>query len=184
MTGLWRTLTRSLLLAGPLGAAGLLYAAMTLPVGPDAPFPQAAAPRPPASVVEAPPPTPFRLAAVSSFSDMVERPLFSPARRPFVPDPPAAAAPPVTAPPPLELQASVKAIVLAREGRMTLVGRAGQKGVQMLTEGDELDGWRVHAITQEAVLFRQGARERRLFAAPPLDGVVVWGPPNESPEAQ
>jgi len=120
---------------------------------------------------------------VSSFSAMVERPLFTPTRRPFVPEAPPPA-PPGAAPPPPPLQAVVKAIVLAEGGRMTLVGRSGQKGVQLLMEGDEMDGWTVSGITQEAVSFRRGAQDMQVFAAPALQGAVTWEAAEQSSSPQ
>lgn len=173
MTGLWRIALRGLLVLAPAGAAGLVYGAVTQPVAP-APLPAAVVSPHTSEAGDAPPtPAPFRLASLPSFGGMVERPMFTPTRRPYVADAAAPPAPAAVAPQPV-FNAVVKAIVLAEEGRMTLIGRTGQKGTQLVAEGDDVDGWTVSAITQDAVQFRQGSREMRLFAAPPLPGAVLW----------
>ncbi|HYG90371.1 MAG TPA: hypothetical protein VD978_29395 [Azospirillum sp.] len=182
MTGSWCILARFLMVAGPLGASALVYGAVTLPAAP-APVPTAAETVRPVKAVEEPAiPAPFRLAALRSFGDMVERPMFTLTRRPYVADAPPPP-PPAAAPPQPEFRAVVKAIILAQDGRMSLIGRTGQKGTQLVTEGEDVDGWTVSSITQDAVLFRAGTRELRLYAAQPVQGAVTWGTSQETTSA-
>jgi len=169
----WSLMLRCLLMAGPVGAAGLLYGAATLSVGPAAVAVPAAA-RPPADAPrQAAAPAPFLMAAAASFTDLTERPIFSPARRPFVAEAPPPPPPSAAAPPP-NLDVAIKAIVIAQGERMALVSRGGQKRAELLSEREQIDGWTVSAITRDAVLFRLGTRELHLSPAPPLPGAVVW----------
>lgn len=100
---------------------------------------------------------PFVPPPPDSFTEIGERPLFVPTRRPFVPPPEAEAeAIPVEEPPPEPLLAELVGVVLAGQQRAALVQEQGAAGPRRLAIGQTVDGWRVEEVEAGRALFRRG----------------------------
>ena len=103
--------------------------------------------------------------AAMSFSSIVERPLFSPTRRPPEPAPPPELAPPAPAPPPPPpppIDFSLVGVALSEGQRVALVQRQADGSVHRVIEGSEVLGWKAIRIEAEAALFRSGDRQEEL----------------------
>lgn len=102
----------------------------------------------------------------------LERPLFVPSRRPYVPPPPppepAPAKPaPVKAPPPPPPpppapppNLMVYGIQMFPEGRRALVAEQGSGQPDWIAEGEAINGWAVAAIHADGVELRDGERSQ------------------------
>lgn len=95
---------------------------------------------------------------LSEFQEVLERPVFSPTRRPPVQETvvPAADAPdiaPIAAAPDLRLQG----IVAIGAKRVALVEVNGAPPLHRVSTGDEIGGWRVEGIDANGVVLRRGA---------------------------
>jgi hypothetical protein len=142
-----------LLLCMALG--GVIYAEIAAGHGP-AEF--AAMNRSPRPVDTAPPATSrasLIIAPLDSYAEMVARPIFSPARRP-----PRVAMgdAPVTSVEGLVL----KGIVVSRDARFAIVLFGSPPKPVRIVEGQELQGWTVHAITADGIVLRNGEGTRQL----------------------
>jgi len=92
------------------------------------------------------------------FRAIVERPLFSPTRRP----PPSAAAEPDAGPRQFQLKGVV---VSAREQHALIVSQATGKSYRVRT-GDVVEGWRVERITGESAAFTKDGVETLVRLVP------------------
>jgi len=92
------------------------------------------------------------------FRAIVERPLFSPTRRP----PPSAAAEPDAGPRQFQLKGVV---VSAREQRALVVSQSTGKSYQVKT-GDVVEGWRVERITAQSATFTKDGVETLVRLVP------------------
>lgn len=152
-----------------LCCCGLAWAAVagsgaTGPAEPAAQPATAAAPRASATAAALPtgPPGPW--------TEQVERPLFTPGRRP----PPAVAATPPVAEAPPEPPAPVAAngVVLRPAGAVALLRLADERVVRA-AQGDEVEGWVVARIGAEDVVLSRGGRVLRLpVRARSADGLL------------
>jgi hypothetical protein len=132
------------------------------------------------------------LPPIEEFRVIVERPLFSPMRRPPQPAPPEpevavveeAAVEPAAQPappPPPPISFSLVGIVIIGDQRVALVQPLdGGKAVQ-LREGDEFSGWTAALIDSERAVFRSAYAEEELtldfrFAAQPGSAPVPAEP--------
>lgn len=122
----------------------------------DAPAPVAGAAPAPQSQAPLTAPSPGAFAAI------VERPLFSPTRRP--PQAPAAApqAAAAPAPPPQPIGFSLAGIVIADGTRVALVQLQTDGSLVQVPEGGEVDGWKAVKIEAERAVFRRGGDEASL----------------------
>ena len=113
-------------------------------------------------------------------SIVLERPLFSPTRRPPPPPPPPSSAtaagggatkPSVPEPPPMNF--TLVGIVRDLTSSLALLQPTNGKRVMSLRAGQALDGWMLVSIGTDSASFRNGAAVRELVldfrrAAPPL----------------
>lgn len=111
-----------------------------------------------ASIAEPAPdlPTPpaFSMPPLESFSQIIDRPLFSVSRRPEE-------AVGVTQQAAQQVQAqahgfTVKGIIIAENTRVALILRKGAKSMVQISEGQVIDGWTVATILPDRVVFRRG----------------------------
>jgi hypothetical protein len=151
----WRTVRISALPGTVcLGLALLIRNELTNPPAPPAPQ-QALAD---AVAVEPLPPEPvLSPAALDLFSEVIERPVFSPTRRPpEAPAPPAPERAPVKA----NLEFTLAGIIISEKGRFVLAVPKGNKGdVVRVGEGRSIDGWTVARVEPDRALFRRGEAE-------------------------
>jgi hypothetical protein len=96
---------------------------------------------------------------VGPWPEQVDRPLFSPGRRPPAPPaaPAAVEAPPPEPPPPI----AASGVVLRPAGSVALVRLADERTVRA-TEGEQLEGWLVVRIDAEGVELNRGKERLRL----------------------
>jgi hypothetical protein len=168
--------------------------AAAAPAGTAAPAAASAAPLAAADLALALPP-PERFAVI------VERPLFSPTRRPAPPqaavaqaeaepeEPPPEAGPPADVEPPPVVDFTLVGVVIAGSERYALVERHEDGRVVQVPEGGGVGGWFAVRIDPDRAVFRQGAVEEELqlkYATPvPPDRIPPRPapPPQEQPEA-
>jgi general secretion pathway protein N len=151
------------------------------PVPIDAPPAAAAVAAPAAADAPIVPPTP------SSFAAILERPLFSPTRRPPAAAPalaptPEAAAP---APPAQPIDFSLAGIVISDGSRVALVQMQADGRVVQVAEGGEVDGWKAVTIEPQRAVFRRGDDEQELaldYVKPVPPGQVPPPVPQRTPE--
>lgn len=108
---------------------------------------------------QAPPPE-FVPAGFDVFREVLERPIFSPGRRPpnVMVNVVAEAAPQPAAGPALQLHG----IVATGSEAMAMIAMDGAPALRRVAVGDEIGGWHIEEIGAEGVLLRQGARSIRL----------------------
>ena len=151
------------------------------PVPIDAPPAATTAPAPAATDAPIAPPT------SSSFAAILERPLFSPTRRPPAAAPAAAPAPEAAAPaPPAQpIDFSLAGIVISDGSRVALVQMQGDGHVVQVAEGGEVDGWKAVRIEPERAVFRRGDDEQELaldYVKPVPPGQVPPPLPQRTPQ--
>jgi hypothetical protein len=106
------------------------------------------------------------LPALASFAATMERPLFSPSRRPPTAPAPSGAGP-------LAARYRLQGLVIAGHARRALIADVGGTRRFELGEGDAIEGWVVKRIDRDAVVFASPAGEATLTlshaagAAPP-----------------
>ena len=90
--------------------------------------------------------------AISTFSEFVSRPLFTPTRRP----PPTRTEPNIakTAPKPENLQ--LIGVIISEDERMALLQTLTTGDVTRAVEGQTVGGWEVHAIKPAQVVLKRG----------------------------
>jgi general secretion pathway protein N len=136
------------------------------------------------------------------FAVIVERPLFSPTRRPAPPPEEMAQAepppeeplpeeePPADAEPPPVVDFTLTGIVIAGSERYALVERHEDGRTVQVTEGGDVNGWFAVLIDPDRAVFRNGATEEELLlrtATPvPQDRIPPRPapPPPEEPDQQ
>jgi len=117
------------------------------------------------AVEEPPAPAPFSLASLQSFSQTLERPLFTADRRPPVRAAPAparapASAPPDPAPAPEIGPFILSAIVIVDDEREVLLSDPREGRLTRRREGETVDGWTLEEIREDAVILRYGDQTR------------------------
>lgn len=112
---------------------------------------------------------------LNSYSEVVERPLFSQSRRPFVPPPvePKVAKPEPSKqavvqrkkpePPKPVLRVSLLGIASTDETRIALLSNQDTGQQHQLRIGDTLLDWTLVEITEMSVSFRTGSEEKQLY---------------------
>jgi hypothetical protein len=118
---------------------------------------------------------------ISTFDEIVKRPLFFMTRRPA---PPKAAAK-VAEEQPKSETFDLVGVVISPDGRMALLRTIATKEVLRAVEGQNVGGWEVHAIKPTQVVLQQGDNSEVLkisdAAAPPAaNGMSAPRPPNAS----
>lgn len=100
------------------------------------------------------PQMPFRT-LTSNFDAIVERPLFSQARRPTPPKPPPSEPQPQAAPasPPPPLAATLLGIIISPGMKSAVIRLSNGKSVTVI-EGDSIDGWELKQVEPDLAQFR------------------------------
>lgn len=108
-----------------------------------------------AIVPDLPPEPHFEIAPIEAFEIVVQRPLFSPTRRP-----------------PIEQTARVttsenvtlvlKGILIDKDARIALIRPRNSGKIERLAEGQEIGGWTVMLIAPDHVVLERGGREQTL----------------------
>jgi hypothetical protein len=155
----WRTVRISALPGAVcLGLVLLIDNELTNPPAPPASQPPSAD----AVAVEPLPPKPvLSPAALDLFSAVIERPVFSPTRRPAEPP-----SPPSPEPAPVEQdpEFSLAGIIISEHGRFVLaVTKGGRGDVVRVGEGRSIDGWTIARVEPERAVLRRGETENLML---------------------
>ncbi len=157
MSGLGRSGMGLVLALVAAGCATALYAELQA----QAEGAQAAAPAAPEPAALALPGIEEPAVAVpplAAYAAVVERPLFSPARRPAVVAPPDAAAPPARSD-----ELTLRGVMLAPHKRVALIEIEGaDEEARWLAEGETLHGWTIEAIHARHVVLSEDGESRQL----------------------
>jgi hypothetical protein len=106
-------------------------------------------------------PNPLAAQPLDQLSTTLERPLFSPSRRPPAPPPPPAVvvqAPPPPVPPPLPPNVVLFGVVMDGETARAVLRPGIDKKVMRAQIGDDIDGWKVAQIEARKVVLAQDGR--------------------------
>ncbi len=155
-------LAPALLLGVCAGLAWFIYQEIQAAPPPPEPGPAAEDRGPP--LPEPPPEPDFTMPAAESFSAILERPLFSPTRRP-----PAEDAVTVEGSEPV-LEVTLVGIIISAEEEIAIVKPKGATGFIRLSEGDAFRGWTLESIEADRVAFRRGDIEEHfelIYEEPP-----------------
>ncbi len=98
----------------------------------------------------------YAMAPVEDFSEILDRPLFSPTRRP-----PAQGVVSVEAPEP-ELQVTLVGVIISSEEQIAIVRLKDADRFARLSVGDSLQGWILDSIEPSRVTFRRGDLEEHI----------------------
>lgn len=148
-------LAPSFLLAACAGLAWFnVQQLRALPPGPVAVAGAGSAPQP-----ELPAEVSFAMAPAETFSAVVERPLFSPTRRP----PPGGTAT-IESPEP-ELDVTLVGIIISAEERIAIFKAKGVSQFARLSVGDSFQGWTLESIEPDRVSFQRGEIEEYIELA-------------------
>jgi hypothetical protein len=139
-----------------LGVCLALAAFVTVQVRMEAPEPAswARGEVPPLAVLPAQPN--FAMAPVENFSSILDRPLFSPTRRP-----PAEGAVATAASEP-ELQVTLVGVIISSEEQIALVRLKDATRFARLSVGDSFQGWTLDSIEPSRITFRRGDLEEHI----------------------
>ncbi len=148
---------------------GVIYLELSIGPSPPAASPIPIAPdRPEPAVLLVADPG-FTMKPLVDFSEIAQRPLFIPSRRPLPPD--------TESPRPGPRKAerhrfTLKGVVIVGDERMAVLQRRRSRTVLRVVEGQQIDGWLVEAIMVDRVVLRQGETRdevalRDIFKAPP-----------------
>jgi general secretion pathway protein N len=98
----------------------------------------------------------YAMAPVEDFSMVLERPLFSPTRRP----PPAGTVAAVTSEP--ELQLTLVGVIISSEEQIAIVRLQDASRFVRLSVGDSFQGWMLDSIEPSRITFRRGDVEEHI----------------------
>ena len=132
---------------------GVIY--LELSFGPSHPAASPIAPGPPEPAVLLVADPGFTMKPLDDFSEIAQRPLFIPSRRPLPPD----TEPPRPGPRKAERHRfTLKGVVIVGDERMAVLvnQRRRSRTVLRVVEGQQIDGWLVEAIMPDRVVLRQG----------------------------
>ena len=107
------------------------------------------------TVSELPPELQFSMRPIEDFYAILERPIFSPSRRP-----PAIEA--LEAPPDSDVTFTLKGIMIDEDVRIALFRAKSNKKILRLREGDKIEGWTLVRIERDSVSLARGAIEKVL----------------------
>lgn len=96
------------------------------------------------------------------FAGVVDRPLFEPSRRPYVPS---KMAPPPT-PDVEDVAITLIGTFLSQARRLALVKLGSQEGPITVHEGELLSSWRIERILSDSLLLRRNDQTRTVFLYP------------------
>ena len=139
-----------------LGVCLALAAFVTIQVLTEAPgpAPSGGGETPPLAALPAQPS--YAMAPVEDFSEIRERPLFSPTRRP-----PAQGVVATAAPEP-ELQVTLVGVIMFSEEQIAIVRLKDTSRLARLSVGDSIQGWILDSIEPSRVTFRRGDVEEHI----------------------
>ena len=98
----------------------------------------------------------FVMAPAESFSAILERPLFSPTRRP-----PAEGTVTLESAEP-ELEVTVVGIIISSEEQIAIIKPKGESRFVRLSEGDSFQGWTLETIEPDRITFQRGDIEEHI----------------------
>ncbi len=98
----------------------------------------------------------FVMAPAENFSVILERPLFSPTRRP-----PAEGTVTIESAEP-ELEVTLVGIIISSEGRIAIIKPEGGSQFVRLSEGDSFQGWTLETIEPDRITFQRGEIEEHI----------------------
>ena len=98
----------------------------------------------------------FVMAPAESFSAILERPLFSPTRRP-----PAEGTVTIESAEP-ELEVTVVGIIISSEEQIAIIKPKGESRFVRLSEGDSFQGWILETIEPDRITFQRGDIEEHI----------------------
>jgi len=105
------------------------------------------------------PANPVAAQPLDQLSTILDRPLFSPSRRPPAPPPPPVAqAPPPPAPPPPPPDLVLFGVVMDGEGARAVVRAGADKKILRAQIGDDIEGWKVSQIEGRKVVLSLDGR--------------------------
>ena len=99
---------------------------------------------------------------LSTFSEIVERPLFREDRRPYEPETPAEPEQTSDTGPDITDQISLSAVVIDENERIALIKRRQGKKLQQLRQGDKFNGWTVNHIRADDITMQKGQETRQI----------------------
>jgi hypothetical protein len=102
---------------------------------------------------ELPPEPQFAMAAIENFESVLERPLFSPSRRPAPAE--EIAAPNVEQ----EFGYTLKGVLIDIEARIALLSHKGGAGTVRQAEGTKIDGWLLKEVEADFVVVERNGEE-------------------------
>jgi hypothetical protein len=102
--------------------------------------------------VDFPRESPAEKPAISAFAEVVERPLFTPSRRP----PPPKTDSTIAASPEKPETFDLIGVIISADRRMALLRTVASSEVMQAVEGQSIGGWEVHAIKPTQVVLRRG----------------------------
>ncbi len=146
-------LASAFLLGVCLALAALVYAQVQMEAPGPAPA-GAGGETPPLAALPAPPS--YAMAPVEDFSTILERPLFSPTRRPPAEGVAAAAAPEPA------LQVTLVGVIISSEEQIAIVRLKDAGRFARLSVGDSFQGWVLDSIEPSRVTFRRGDLEEHI----------------------
>ncbi len=103
---------------------------------------------------ELPPELQFAMAAIEDFESVLERPLFSPSRRPAPVE--EGAAPAVGQ----EFDYILKGVLIDNEARIALLYHKGGAGTVRQAEGTKIDGWLLKEVEGDFIVVERNGEER------------------------
>ena len=118
----------------------------------------------PEDSIPAEPKTPANrpVAALDTFSEITERPLFRENRRPYVPKAPTEPTQPRDTGPDITSQISLSAVVINKGERIALIERKQDKKLQQLKEGEKFNGWTLNRIRAGDITMQKGQKTRQI----------------------
>lgn len=104
----------------------------------------------------------FQMQPFEDFSEFLDRPLFSPARRPpeIVPAMPEAEPAPTAPAPKIELTG----LIITAQGSVGIIRLPGTDGIRRIVVGDTIEGWEVEEIAPSRLLLRRGDQHATVSA--------------------
>ncbi len=113
---------------------------------------------------ELPPELQFAMAAIEDFESVLERPLFSPSRRPAPIEEGAATAVDQ------DFDYTLKGVLIDNEARIALLYHKGGAGTVRQAEGTKIDGWLLKEVEGDFIVVERNGEERiveLIFQSPP-----------------
>ena len=121
------------------------------------------------------------VAALDTFSDITERPLFREDRRPVAPAAPTVPERRRDTGPDITSQIYLSAIVINEDERIALIERKQDRKPQQLKEGEKFNGWTLNRIRAGDITMQKGQVTRQIALTVRLSPQQAQPPPDEKP---